>query len=86
MKILVYRDKNGFVFGPADKKDEIEQAVKKQEWFVDDQPDLATQYQIVGEIEGDVFYAWVDDGTAFIESNKVRLEDLIMYRTFERLI
>lgn len=28
MKLLVYRDNKGFVFGPADNKEEIEKAVK----------------------------------------------------------
>lgn len=78
MKILVYRDDKGFVFGPVDKKEEIEKAVKQQEWFIDDQPDLIEQsgkYKLVGEIEGSVFYAWIKDKTAFIESDKAKIED-----------
>lgn len=78
MKLLVYRDNYGFVFGPTDKKAEIEAAVKQQEWFIDDQSDLVEKYgkyKLVGEIEGDVFYAWVNDKTAYIESNQSRLKE-----------
>ncbi len=77
MKILVYRDNKGFIFGPADKEEEIKKAVKQQEEMIDDQPFLVKElgnYKLVGEIEGDVFYAWIKDKTAFIESNKKRIE------------
>ena len=77
MKLLVYRDNDGFVFGPVENKEEIEKAVKLQEWFIDDQPDLVEQfgkYKLVGEVEGNVFYAWVKDKIAFIESDKSKVE------------
>lgn len=78
MKLLVYRDKRGFVFGPAENKKLIEEKVKEQEWCIDDQPDLVEQlgkYQLVGEIEGDVFYAWIKGDIAFIESDKTKIEE-----------
>ena len=77
MKLLVYRDNYGFVFGPVENKEEIEKTIKLQEWLIDDQPNLEEQsgkYRLVGEVEGDIFYAWVKDKIAFIESDKNKIE------------